>query len=197
MGLRINENERFQFYAMHWPHNSPADFCEMYKEHFGFAIKTSSAQVRASSYGITSDVSPGYYTVRELADLAQVNRSVVRRMIYSNKLPSKRFGRLIGVPHTAAEKMIEHLKLPSWDSVRVTDAARKLGYCNYEAGGGSSGISKAVFRGLIPSKVVLNTAYIPKAYVEAAEAYLAKTGNIRVPWSKLQVKGFENWRQSA
>jgi excisionase family DNA binding protein len=48
----------------------------------------------------------GYLTVAEVADLLQVSRMAVYRMVHAGDLPAIRFGHLLRVPQSAVESLM-------------------------------------------------------------------------------------------
>lgn len=187
MGKRWTEAEE-AFLRKHYVANKTIKTTKMFNKKFPKRTKMA-ILAKSRKMGLSSEIEPGFYSVSEIATLADMSPENVLDHISRGRVQARKMGPYWLVKAAEAEKFIakSNPKKPHWKMISAADAVRRLGYESADA------ISKRIrASGDIPSIIQKGCIYIPLDYIEAAEDQLRNTGFTRVIWKKIHEElGYE------
>jgi len=184
MARGMSEEERL-FFENNYPLMSVPEFCAKFEDKFGRYLSATHMHRLVKKFGIDK-TPPGYFSIREVAELTGLTRHAIYSMVTRKTLFSRRFGNGIYIPMTSAHPLIEHYcTIPTYEVERSFDAAVLIGYSVHYRGA-SNPFSRAWVKGHIDGYKYKGNLYIKKKHVDAACRQIKKTGFTKVFWTRIR-----------
>lgn len=155
---------------------------QKFNQNFGLNLSSDTIWSQCEYLGLQGQLDDAMYTLNEASELLGCSHETLKRRIMKGTVKAeKKLNR-----YYISEKELNRLngyylaKAP-WPAIPSSEAQKRLGYT-------CANLAKLVQTGSLTGIKCGKILMIKLSDIERAEKYLAKTGNIRVPWAKLKAE---------